>query len=274
MSTKVFNGYILPNTSLAKLKKMCVSLREMLHDVHIEISHKKFAERCSEMIDQNTFGITFHDNVKRTKTHFIPYIETFTEISKQQLENQDKYHDLNFEFSITFIPSGKNILALTYCNYEDLYLPYWESMPEVSEYRYWNADRPEKISQEEWITRGKKWSKALEDAPVESGFNIMILSNNIVFSTNKIIEYQPDIASRIKTSIELLTVQNKFNELDNKALTAKESIKMYVQIRNDINNGSINTDELYKKIRPDIKKLDENILMERIEINSVLSLIN
>lgn len=282
MSTKIFNGYILPSTSLTNLKKMCFSLREMLQDVHVEVSHKKFAEICCAYIDQNHFGIEFYNFKKNITKHldsekryFVPYIETFKKISKQQQDNQGKFHDLNFEFNITFIPSGKNILALTYCNYEEKYLPYWEALPNISEYKYWNStDQPKHLSEKEWNNRAKKWDKALESTPIESGFNIMILSNNVIFNANKIIEFQPSTTNRIKSIIELNTIHNRFKDEKDNSLTVNDSIKLYMQIKRDINDGTINTDDLYKKIKPDIRKLTENNLMEKIEINSNLSLIN
>ena len=256
-----------------------MSLRDMLQEVHIEVSHKRFAEICCSYIDQNQFNIAFSNFGKtenKEKNFFIPYIEAFKKISKQQQDNQGKFHDLNFEFNITFIPSGKNILALTYCNYEEKYLQYWEALPNVSEYKYWNStDRPKNISEKEWNIRAKKWDRALENSPIESGFNIMILSNNVIFNTNKIIEFQPSTNIRIKSMIELITIKNAFeNETQNKALTVNESVQLYLQLKQNINNGTINTDDLYKKIKPEIRKITENNLMEKIELNSGLSLIN
>lgn len=277
--TKIFNGYILPTTSLSNLKKMCVSLRETLYDTYIDISHKKFAEKCCNLIDQNYFGINYGNFIEKKidseKNFFIPYVETFKRINKQQEENRGKFHDLNFEFNITFIPSKKSILALTDCNYSQEYLHHWENLPNVHEYQYWDIfEKPPYVSNKEWLNRKKNWENVLGDAINESGFNITILSNNVVFNASKIIEKQPSIISRLKTCVELLTIQQEFEHLFDKSLTTNESIKMFFQIKKDIADGIINTDELYKKVKHDLKKLDENILLEKIEINSKLTLIN
>jgi hypothetical protein len=279
MSIHIFNGYILPSTSLNNLKKLCSNLKESMHDIHIKISHEKFAEKCCDLIDQNMFGI-HHGNYtvrkkKVVKTHFVPYIETFKKISQRQQDYQKKYHDLNFEFNITFIPSNKNILALVDGNYSEEYLTFFEDLPNVKEYQYWNTSvKPSNITAKEWKQRYNTWNKALNNSPIESGFNIMILSNNISFDSHNIIKYQPSIEHRLKTSIENLAIQEEMEKEENNSMTINESIIKYLNVKHAVRNGLISVDKYHKKFKFDLKRLDEKNLIEKIEINSKLALNN
>lgn len=170
MSTKIYNGYFLPNDfDLRTLKKFLLETVRPSFEVH----------RHSEFL----------------KLFPTPDKYKFTEVWDSIQENDRKgYRDLlDFSASITFIPGRSMLLAMTFWENRG-YTKIWEALNPVTPYPYWdNSDHPDDMDYDEWKARGKDWDEALGPAgvPGEAGFSFDLIPIRPPFTHELFPEDQP-----------------------------------------------------------------------------------
>src|ERR1019366_7183698 len=187
MSTKIYNGYMLPNTSAFELNKIVNSLRvKVVNEAKRQITKvigkqvafimdsialdKNFEDKIKEYYDvagKNIRGIHFSNTmgVYRFVTEMIQYKNKQIQITQER----NPYYD--FSFSLSVLPLKNKTLCIAYCDNVEM-LKIIDNDSKFSEYGYWdNTDQPDGVSNREWRQRYNDWKKALNDfgAPSDNG---------------------------------------------------------------------------------------------------------
>lgn len=144
MSIKVYGGYRLsPGTDLFAF---CDRARKV-------VGQAALAERQNTIMRMAMFSV-FEDDIAGEQWPRSPLDDAITE----QMTRPDPvlHHP-----QIVFVPCEGEVLAITY-DFPRLAATAWVAMPEVEEYGYWNnADRPEGVTDEEWVERERVWGEGL-----------------------------------------------------------------------------------------------------------------
>ena len=210
MSTKIYNGYKLPNMSLLELHDFCMKLKKNIREELEKLYISKLSLLATNIIDNIKLGFFTTDSVKeyfnnynsKNKDTIIPSLaaEIYMHECRKRIKvsnQRDPFSD--FSFDVTFFPTANNILAITFTD-QKTFREIWESQSNVEYYGYWNNTDPiDGISYEDWEKRGEEWDEVLgEDAvPALNGFTFDPIADNYpFFSTEKLVEYQPDLEFR------------------------------------------------------------------------------
>lgn len=180
MSTKIYHGYRSPVMTLTELSEFSARLRENLQQKAKEIASGIMAELAVEIID----WITVSPDVAGLDKYVAPdnSHDVFSQnalsvayrhcLERWKKKNRDPEIDLSFTVSI--LPVQRKICYIISTEQQE-FRELWESMPEISEYEYYdNAARPEHISSRDWKQRKKDWEEALKymGVPSMNGFTI------------------------------------------------------------------------------------------------------
>lgn len=201
MSTKIYNGYMIGNCSLAELHIFVMKARQILDNVRENMYQKLVINWITNKIDRLTLNLLDEQKIieeegcclQTLARNYI--IKQIKEI--KQTGGRDSEYDIDYNFSI--IPIKDKILILIYFEREE-FIEAWEGMEEVNDYPYWNnTDPPEELSDELWNKREKDWEEALPGviAPVERAFNID--AQNAIYLSLYKKEDQESAVSKAKT---------------------------------------------------------------------------
>jgi hypothetical protein len=167
MSTKIYNGFRLNCNSFGGLQNFYTSLGQDIIKIKEETAKKIQADICTHIIDSVDMG---YWPLEKEYEKLVP--TDYPLLFSIRAIKDEKYKEmLDFEISIHFLPD--KILSLLFCNNQDM-INIFKSQKEVEEYGYWdNTDKPENISDHEWVKRRKDWELALGgngwSTPSESG---------------------------------------------------------------------------------------------------------
>lgn len=215
MSTKIYNGYKLPNMSLLELKEFTDKLRGEIRETCNKMFYDKAALIITNIIDCSYVcskeKLFKKYNIKENEMNFSLFFKTWDTINKKNKEiskTQERNPLFDFSCEICLIPIENKILCLYFGEAKE-YLNTFTSFKEISSYYYYNnVDEPEDVSEEEWKQREKDWAKALPGIgiPSENGF-IVELNKDIPFielgMLEEIIKNIPSFEARVnKTAIE------------------------------------------------------------------------
>ncbi len=199
MSTKIYNGYVLPPMSFYDLQRFINKLREKLIPIKDKLILEAVARQVVSNFDDLVFSNLTEDN------WFYRFAEARAKVDgqftdgykKNILDNSLMYSvrekvsrsfetiyktnrrdpEYDFQFSASFI-GGKNKTYVTiYCERKE-YEQVWESMKGVTPYPYWdNTDHPEELTYREWRARGREWDKVLigNNGPGLIGLNFNLM---------------------------------------------------------------------------------------------------
>lgn len=223
MSTKIYNGYRLPNWSLKEITNFCKALKDTIDPIRIELYSKQLAKDVSLNIDRYANGLSIIDLPKQFKDEekFNTYhLDIAKDYALEQIRhialNQNRNPAYDYEFSICFIPIKDKILALLYTEHKEL-TEVWENCQHVEEYGYWNnEEQDDGISNEEWEQRRLDWDEALPGLgiPAENGISFDPYKS-IVFmrpSMDKLLKNIPTKDKRANTIAKELVWQKYYND--------------------------------------------------------------
>lgn len=190
MSTKIYNGYRIDTGDIFAFTGR---LRAKLNPVRDRLDARLIAEKMTTSIDNRLFGITPKDDETTGDTtssradeaeviahHRRTPVATEARdatialmLGQSKLRREGKTADFDYNpnrFELTIArdqPTG-DLLAITYCEQDEL-AEAFRGLDEVSEYGYWNnTDQPDDVTDEEWEARRQAWDRSLGwDAPAE-----------------------------------------------------------------------------------------------------------
>ncbi|APC19508.1 hypothetical protein BLL42_27640 (plasmid) [Pseudomonas frederiksbergensis] len=176
MSTKIYNGLILQDSSIEQALKHLVSIKPRC----VDAAEKAAAKVCAR---EMTFSVDLAANFCVLGEKIQPYrtwklIEKFDLPKVSVLGKGVRNTEWDFTFDVCLIPANGNVLAI-YSVESDL--GYREALLSVGfkDYHYQNStDRPEDISEDEWVSRQEAWDSALpgRTAPGAAGLIYSVVS--------------------------------------------------------------------------------------------------
>lgn len=174
MSTKIFNGLILRNSSLETALDTLKLMRQKCIPVMKAATAKQIAKRIALKNDMRENYILIE---KKTEYVFASVLEEFHEAERTVKGRGTRNTTWDATFDICLIPDGRDILALSYFENNKEYTSLLEEAG-FEDYSYQNStDKPEVISENEWDERHARWNTALprSTAPCEVGLTYSVI---------------------------------------------------------------------------------------------------
>jgi hypothetical protein len=286
MSTKLYNGYKLPQMSAYEMQVFFEKLRKKLVVEREKLYKETLAAEFVSAFDSIWLNkIDFEGYKKRfEKTIFSTddYIREKINLYSLACENvQEKYKEINktsrrnptydFQFSVAVIPTKNNILCITYTE-QEVFDRVWRNMKEVEHYGYWNnTDRPDGVTEKDWRLREKEWGKALKNwgIPALAGFewNLTLddtLDGFPMFGTEGfdwVLEISKDSKfKRAERYSKDIIIQKKMEEYQKKNNIKKEDIKQISDSGYFDAVDFLRTDEGKKEIQEMSEKIQDVLI--------------
>ena len=213
MGTRICNGYKLNKMTLLQLHDFSKRVRASLTDTFIMLHDRQMAELCAEILDDYAAYPydSFLEKAKSLNKNF--HGESALILAHQtMLEHMDKVRNSNksdteydFECEFSVHPIRGKILMMLFTEQPE-YTQIIESMPEVSEYYYYDEEPPTGISQKEWDRRQADWDKALgmnsgslnkNGIPSYNGFMVRCVDTHRLASIEEVLAAMPSLDERV-----------------------------------------------------------------------------
>lgn len=196
----IYNGYYIDNMSFLKLHKWINRVRDDSKVIAKKLKRKNATIMVYRII--NLYKLTKENMYSTSKLHnkLDEYenknnVLWFVNNDITERQNNLKEHlvtdeEVDFRFSLVFIPRQNRILMLVYTVHDE-YKAYIEKYKFVHEYRYWNGTDPDpNISKKEWKKRFIEWDTGLKTGiPALDGFSVDIVLNEYMEQCYNIVDY-------------------------------------------------------------------------------------
>lgn len=228
MSTKIYNGYVLPNMNLLELKHFCCKLDIERKNAIDKFVKKHFFQSIISFIDKlilepDKNDIFIDRELKNDNLFFMTYFD-FCKMIEHDSESKE-YGLFDLKMTICFLPMKDKILALLYCNNRDLTKVFTENEL-VSEYCYFNnSDKPDEISEVEWEKRRIEWEEVLTEL-------IPNASKGYAAPCDVGLCYEPDYLNYIQCRVHWLfeDLFKEFPEIINKELRSEKFLNNNINL--------------------------------------------
>jgi hypothetical protein len=217
MSTKISNGYVLPNMTLSELTAFHQRVTKKLNNFKVKDCQKSMAFMCAQEIDLISLGLK-----KPPKSSSI-----LSEMNMALYSlHKDHPNALSYLSNAVYLPLKNKILCIFYGS--NSYRKIWENQPEVTFYGYWdNSDPDEECSSSEWNQRKNDWVKVLpyNSKPTEQGvfsdFTQAEPHMTLLWDTEipKILNFMPSFEDRVTNLLDHVLV--KKSKLTEKKIRSK-----------------------------------------------------
>lgn len=231
MSTKIFNGYILPHLSLGELHEFLLRFRSLISDKAQEGIDRLHASISTDIIDSLAIDGYSIASGEAKQYHMIegkvvPLTAAYCNVASRQREVEktglrDPAYD--YSCSLSFCPADGGILALLFTEQNE-FEEAWESMDEVTPFGYWdNTDEPNDITQEEWENRRRIWDKALGETGVPAHrffeFDCIGKSSISPSKASELVKYVPSRDDRINRVVRNIAVEDSLGDAVTKSIS-------------------------------------------------------
>lgn len=226
MSTRIYNGYVLPSMTLNQLSEFNKDLTRQVRSKVDELVAIAAGDLIASYIDDWTMRFHFkkvtEDELPSTRSVLS---EAYDFLRKRHREimledaNDPRY---DFGFSVVYLPMKKKILAMLFTSQDEL-KDIWLKMKGVSEYAYYNnSDQPDGITDKQWEKRGKDWDSVLEEfnyVPSAAGFITEPIDKNYILGPldmNSVIAKIPLINRRLSDSTDIVCFDRWYESIGSK----------------------------------------------------------
>lgn len=245
MSTKIYNGFVLPKMTLIELNEFSKQFREKAKEAAIEqaetflarriertidrlclLTEKEFIDKCIKKENQTDRAASELYSYYRPLLH--QYYEAYERYQEVQRTNhRDPQVDL--DANVVYIPLEDKTLAMFYGE-QDAIKKLWEQEEQVAYYGYWNnTDPDEDCSDEEWEQRKNDWEVALPGytLPLEAGIIAEFVKgfpNKSELSPKRIVSYMNSHEKRAKDLAKETLEHQKYKEYEENGETSGYTI--------------------------------------------------
>lgn len=240
MSTKIYNGYVLPMMTLKELNAFTNQFRLKAQVVAKEEAEKLIAKLFAKHLDtlyleekEQFYNVAFkHDTntfkkrqEKYEKGNVLYHLYQTLRIRYEHVQQtQIRDNQVDFDAEVVYIPLEDKILALYYAENEALQT-LWENEELVNSYGYWNnTDPDETCTEEEWEQRRNDWDEALPGftLPIQAGVTATFVKGFHPYhglSETSIVAHLPSLEIRAKKYAK----EEKFKQLSNQYAQDKKN---------------------------------------------------
>jgi hypothetical protein len=175
MSTKIYNGLILRNSTLEQALSKLIAMRPACVE-----AAKTYAARmvAKKMVFAEDFALNLCSIREAAESPFWRVFNAFSEAKVDVLGKGVRNTAWDSSFEVCLIPAGADLLALYYIENDHGYTEALRAAG-FEDYHYQNStDRPDSVSEEEWRAREEAWSRALPRrvAPGQAGLAYTVVS--------------------------------------------------------------------------------------------------
>ena len=194
MSTKLHNGYSLPQLTLTELQAGIQELRQAMTKIALQKQKLRQISLAIEILDRQALGLTtaFYplywkaDKLTTRTPMSVAYDMTRTLFNRVKKEGLREPSD-DYSCDIAILPAQNKILCLLFAEdekfHDQLTTKKWFKDKTVgfTPYAYWNNSDPEDgVTEAEWSARGQDWNKALPTGiPAQDGLHADLVPVNI-----------------------------------------------------------------------------------------------
>lgn len=219
MSTKIYDGFRLPDTTLEAALGSIHAFRPRIATLRRALSGKLLAEAAVELIDR---GATQHLGGDATPeaAAAMPLRHALDDLQRRalQIESQRRRDvAIDHGFEICLLPFNGDILGISFCEQRS-WCKDWMEHSSAEPFSYWNStDAPEGISETEWAARGAVWDAALSRDPSgRPGYagltaHLSEIAPDFLMA-NEVLEFVPDLDTRAQKRARSLLRDRKFVE--------------------------------------------------------------
>lgn len=170
MSTKIYNGLILRDSSIEQALKHLVSIKSQCVDAAEKAAAKVCAREMAYSVDLAANLCVLGEQIQPFRTWKL--MEKFDLAKVSVLGKGVRNTEWDFTFNVCLIPANGNVLAI-YSVESDL--GYRDALLGVGfkDYHFQTStDRPEDISEDEWNSRRDAWNSALPGRSTPSAVGV------------------------------------------------------------------------------------------------------
>ena len=205
MSTKLHNGYSLPQLTLPELQAGIQELRKAMTKLALQKQKLRQVSLAIEILDRQALGLTTsfyplywkEDKFTQRSPMSIAYDMTRTLFNRVKKEGLREPND-DYTCELAILPTKDKILCLLFADDEKFHnrltAKKWFKDQTIgfTSYAYWNNSDPEDgVTEEAWAARGKDWNEALPTGiPAQDGLHADLVPVNIY--PIPLADYSPD----------------------------------------------------------------------------------
>lgn len=215
MSTKIFNGYLHPDTDLATVYQSFHAKRPRIAEIAQTIIAQFYARGVARQVD----GVVKPGDSGGPDV--VKLMMDLLERQKRMRADLTRDTEIDVESSVVIIPSDGKVFILVYAEQPEMKAAITEGL---IPYPYWdNSEAPDDVSAAEWDQRRDDWDAALARDPISRpggcGFTIEFLTTAEVPNIDRILANLPSDAARAGEIIRhqdiaaRLTPDMDFNEI-------------------------------------------------------------
>jgi hypothetical protein len=216
MSTKIYNGIVIKNTTLEEVENSINNLRSKYITKGKELYKKSLASKYYMILDLTP-------KVKEDVVYNL--LDNYIEKEKSNLDNGYRSTSFDFEITVSLKEHNGNVYGSFFSEKEELITELKKKL-NICDYGYWdNTDKPDDLTATEWEHRSRTWDKLFDNSYSfeKSGFktiNIVLLKDFIAeklsFSDieNYSIEKRENFFVKNKTVDFILDQNKKENPLE------------------------------------------------------------
>ncbi|EGR4074983.1 hypothetical protein DDO73_18190 [Vibrio cholerae] len=175
MSTKIYNGLILRNSTLENALQLLSSRRQECIQKAINACAKVSAKLIAQQMDLSTnFSCVSKDKFSSFQAPFLSIERAMIDVLVKQHRNPK----WDYSFEVCLLPWHEHVLALFYIEND---IEYRKTLLSAGfeDYHYQDStDKPSEISEQEWEMRRLAWEEALPIGtnPIDRGLSFSLVT--------------------------------------------------------------------------------------------------
>ena len=185
MSTKIYNGLIFRNQDLTSVYKKLLELKPIAvkkaGELFIQSAHHQtcyILDEAATSASDNAVMKAENDDLCKLEWKRSEWVMYWMDIlNKAQYERTNKYYRIDFVFELALFSYKDHVLAYWICQNNSVGA--LEMLKEIGaeDYHYQNSsDKPDEITEEEWVEREKAWDVAMPNAPIDTGLIFTLIT--------------------------------------------------------------------------------------------------
>lgn len=215
MSTKIYNGYRLPNFTLRELNNWMKDARKVIQPLAQELYTELVVNIATNILDIKTlYPNSYKERIEKNYSEITKHssalsvAERYIREQMRQIQiTQERNPKYDFECTVYAIPIQDSILLLFYSEQAE-FESVFSKLPMVEYYGYWNnTDPDEECTEEQWEKRKRDWEEALGGdglgVPSECGMSFQLVNEHklrlrrIITKNKNIKMYQESFNERV-----------------------------------------------------------------------------
>ena len=275
MSTDISDGYRIDGKkSFVELNQILLDFKTNAHALAKKLAATEIGNAV-EAYDFVTLGSrSYVENrekeVKFENNNCLSWANRFVEYKfKQIYKTNSRDPQFDFQCVIVLYPLREDLTLARLVTEKEEYRKLWESIPDISEYGYWNGSDsyPKGVTEKDWFIREKNWNNAIKTS-ARLGFDV-IRTDIFEFSyldEEELMPFMPSYKDRInehafQTALDRVSKQNRIKKYGTSEIKSDEgyhrAMEEYFEARDFLRKeeeGKVFLEKTKEELRGVLKK--------------------